>query len=245
MVFPSFTHPMRPLRRVLLSRLLWVAVAWAAFGCDNASEHLGPTAESEAVTHASPEVSSPVTQSLVTGDRLAFISWRTGSPDVYKMDPQGGSVVSLTPNATAFDMNPVWSWDNLRIAIARYRPYGSGTTYDIYVVNRDGSNGHWIRPTAFPFKLYDPAWSPDGSGIVLSVALNDGVYLATMNTSTGDVSLVGGGKRGWHPAYDATGQRIIYVGSDSKSILQINADGTGQKTLASSTQTFASPGFLA
>ena len=140
-------------------------------------------------------------------------------------------------------MSPVWSWDNLRIAMTRYRPYGSGTVYDIYVVNRDGSNGRWIRPTAFPFRLYDPAWSPNGSRIVLTVGLSDGTYLATMNTSTGDVSLIGGGKKGHHPSYDPTGQRIIYVSSDTKSILQINADGSGQKTLVSSTQTFGSPAF--
>ena len=64
-----------------------------------------------------------------------------------------------------------------------------------------------------------------------------------MNTSTGDVSLIGGGKKGHHPSYDPTGQRIIYVSSDTKSILQINADGWGQKTLVSSTQTFGSPAF--
>jgi len=242
MAFSRFTHPARRLRRVL-RRFLWVAVPLAAFGCDGASEPVGPSAEAEPLTDAATAVASPVTSSLGTGDRIAFILWQNSSPDVYKMDPQGGSLVSLTPGATAFDMSPVWSWDNLRIAMTRYRPYGSSTVYDIYVVNRGGSNGHWIRPTAFPFRLYDPAWSPNGSRIVLTVALSDGTYLATMNTSTGDVSLIGGGKKGHHPSYDPTGQRIIYVSSDTKSILQINADGTGQKTLVSSTQSFGSPAF--
>ncbi len=246
MSFPGFTHPVRHLRRALLPRLLWVAVPLASTGCDGAREPVGPTAESESSTDAASEVSSPATQNLVTGDRIAFVSFRTGSPDVYKMDPQGGSLVPLTPSATAYDMTPAWSWDNLRIAMVRQRPYGSGTTKDIYVVNRDGSNGHWVRPTAFPFQLRDPAWSPDGSRIVLSVWLNDGLYLATMNSTTGDVSLIGGpgGKRGTNPSYDPTGQRIIYVNDyDKKSILQINADGTGQKVLVSSTQTFDSPTF--
>lgn len=242
MAFPGFTHPARRLHRVLLPRLFWVALPLAALGCDGASEPAGPTPRAESLTEAVTAVAAPATPSLLTGDRIAFISWRNGSPDVYKMDPQGGSLVSLTPSVTAYDMAPVWSWDNLRIAMARYRPYGTGTTYDIYVVNRDGSNGHWIRPTAFPFRLYDPAWSPNGSRIVLTVALSDGVYLATMNTSTGDVSLIGG-KKGRHPSYDPTGQRIIYVSNDTRSILQINADGTGQKTLLSSTQTFGSPAF--
>ena len=46
-----------------------------------------------------------------------------------------------------------------------------------------------------------------------------------------------------HPRDDPTGQRIVYVGSDSKSILQINADGSGQKTLLSNSQTFGSPAY--
>ena len=57
----------------------------------------------------------------MTGDRIAFTLWQNSSPDVYKMDPQGGSLVSLTPSAPAFDMSPVWSWDNLRIAMTRFR----------------------------------------------------------------------------------------------------------------------------
>jgi len=76
MAFPGSIRPPRRLRRILLTRLLWVAVPLAALGCDDASDPVGPAPEAEAVT------------SLVTGDRLAFISWQNGSPDVYKMDPR-------------------------------------------------------------------------------------------------------------------------------------------------------------
>jgi TolB protein len=241
MEFSGFSHPARCSRRVL-TRLLRVAVPLAAFGCGG-TEPVGPAAEPELPGDAATEVAPSAIASLVTGDRLAFVSWRTGSPDVYKMDPQGGGVVSLTPDATAFDMNPVWSWDNQRIAMTRSRSYGTRVVDNVYVVNRDGSNGHWIQPTAYPFSLYDPAWSPGGTRIVLTVALSDGTYLATMNTSTGDVSLLGGSKKGHEPSYDPYGQRIVYTSSDSKSLLQINADGSGQKTLLTSTQRFGSPAY--
>ena len=241
MEFSGFTHPARCSRRVL-TRLLLVAVPLAAFGCGG-TEPVGPAAEPELAGDAATEGAPSAIASLVTGDRLAVVSWRTGGPDVYKMDPQGGSVVSLTPNATAFDMNPVWSWDNQRIAMTRRRSYGTRLVDNVYVVNRDGSNGHWIRPTAYPFSLYDPAWSPGGTRIVLTVGLSDGTYLATMNTSTGDVSLLGGSKKGHDPSYDPYGQRIVYTSSDSKSLLQINADGSGQKTLLTSTQRFGSPAY--
>ena len=221
-------------------------MALTAFGCDGAKDPVGPDAELESPA-ASPS-SVGATAALVTGDRIAFVSFRNGSsPDVYKMDSQGGSLVPLTPNTTAYDMMPSWSWDNQRIAMVRDRPYGNGTTKDIYVVNRDGSNGHWVRPTPFPFWLDHPVWSPDGSRILLTVLLNDGTYLATMNASTGDVALIAGatgGIRGIQPSYDPTGQRIVYVNNvEKKAILQINADGSGQKVLVSSAQAFSGPAY--
>jgi hypothetical protein len=74
MAFSRFTHPARRLRRVL-PRFLWVAVPLAAFGCDGASEPVGPSAGAEPLTDAATAVASPVTSSLVTGDRIAFILW--------------------------------------------------------------------------------------------------------------------------------------------------------------------------
>ena len=65
MASPRFTHPARRLRRAL-PRFLWVAVPLAAFGCDGATEPVGPSVEAESLA----------TPSLVTGDRIAFILWQ-------------------------------------------------------------------------------------------------------------------------------------------------------------------------
>jgi TolB protein len=176
-----------------------------------------------------------------------FVSYRNGNqPDIYKMDPQGNSIATLTPNSAAYDAAPAWSYDNTRIAMVRRRQYGNTTIDDIYVINADGSNGHWVRATPFPFRLTDPSWSPDGSRIVLSVLLNSGWLLATMNVSNGDVSLsnpAAGGIVGRFPSYDRTGQRIIYVGTSYKTIEQINADGSGRKVRFSSATTLGNPTF--
>jgi Periplasmic component of the Tol biopolymer transport system len=43
---------------------------------------------------------------------------------------------------------------------------------------------------------------------------------------------VGGGILGLMPQYDATGQRIVYVNTYTKSVDQVNADGSNHKVLA-------------
>jgi TolB protein len=106
---------------------------------------------------------------------------------------------------------------------------------DIWVMNADGSNGHWVRPEASPWNLWNPTWSPGGSHLLLTMSIQGYVYLATMTVADGQVTLlhpVGGGIMGLQPQYDATGQKIVYVNTYNKSVDQVNADGSNHKVLA-------------
>lgn len=63
-----------------------------------------------------------------------------------------------------------WSWDNKRVALERFRPDGQGGgTGDIWIVNSDGTNGHWARSALSPWSYMDPAFSPDGTRMVMCV----------------------------------------------------------------------------
>jgi Periplasmic component of the Tol biopolymer transport system len=116
-----------------------------------------------------------------TAQRIAFVSWRQGNAEIYKMDPQGTSVARLTNTAGADERSPAWSYDNKRIAMMRKRAdIGNVIHDDIWVMNADGSNGHWVRPEASPWNLWNPSWSPDGSHLVLTMSIQGFVYLATM-----------------------------------------------------------------
>jgi Tol biopolymer transport system component len=222
------------LRRSVLSRLLALAVPLAFGACDSAESPLSPAEDplAPSAEPASTEAVSPDNAAaLATSQRITFISYRKGSADVYKVDPQGNNLAPLTSSADE-DYAPTWSYDNKRIAMVRYRLDGNVGHSDIWIINADGSNGHWARPTPSPWDLMDPSWSPDGSRLVLSVIVGGYWYLGWMELPTGLIHLINpasGGIVGTRPSYDRTGQRIIYVGSHFNTVEQINADGSGRK----------------
>jgi Tol biopolymer transport system component len=224
----------RPLRFLLSGIVLAGSLALGA--CDGTDNQLAPSSTEDPIASAATAADDALLVS--TAQRIAFVSWRQGNAEIYKMDPQGTSVVRLTKTATADERLPAWSYDNKRIAVMRKRAdIGNVIHDDIWVMNADGSNGHWVRPEASPWNLWNPSWSPDGSHLVLTMSIQGFVYLATMTVADGQVTLihpVGGGILGLQPQYDATGQRIVYVNNYNKSVDQVNADGSNHKVLATS-----------
>ena len=215
------------------SRLLALAVLVALGACDGSDNPLAPTSEPPAP--ADESVATVEALAAVTAPRIAFASYRNGNDDIYLMDPQGYHVTRLT-TSSAFEGSPAWSWDNKRIAMVRPRKDASNVThYDIYVINADGTNGHWARSTPSPFNLADPCWSPDGSNLLFTMTVQGVQTLGWLHLATGTLGAQsngsGGAVQGHHPSYDPTGQRIVYVGSSSKSLDLINADGSGHLTL--------------
>lgn len=231
----------RPLRFLLSGIVLAGSLALGA--CDGTDNQLAPSSTEDPIAPASEPAASEATAAdaalLVSTQRIVFTSWRQGNAETYKMDPQGTSVVRLTKTAGAQERLPAWSYDNKRIAVMRKRAdIGNVIHDDIWVMNADGSNGHWVRPEASPWNLWNPSWSPDGSHLVLTMSIQGFVYLAKMTLADGQVTLihpVGGGVLGLQPQYDLTGQKIVYVNNYNKSVDQVNADGSNHKVLATST----------
>jgi Tol biopolymer transport system component len=222
-----------PLRSLLSVTALAGSLALAA--CDGADSPLAPGTD-DPIAPAGEATATADAALAGTAQRVVFTSWRQGNAETYKMDPQGTSLVRLTKTAAADERLPTWSYDNKRIAVMRKRAdIGNVIHDDIWVMNADGSSGHWVRPEASPWNLWNPSWSPDGSHLVLSMSINGFVYLATMGLADGQVTLlhpVGGGILGMQPQYDATGQRIVYVNSYTRSVDQVDADGSNHKVLA-------------
>jgi Tol biopolymer transport system component len=181
------------------------------------------------------EAVAPADAALITAQRIAFLSPRNGPLSVYKMDPAGSNVVRLTKTADPV-YQPAWSYDNKRIAVVRQRWDGNVSRNDIWVVNADGTNGHWLRNTMSPWHLQDPSWAPDGTHLLVSMYFAPYWYLGKFDVASGNITVLNSwdGIIGRAPSYDKAGTRIVYVGSSSQTVDQVNADGSGHKVLFSS-----------
>ena len=101
-----------------------------------------------------------------TGGQIAWISGRTGLPQLYTMETDGSSVTRLTD--TGYATSPSWSPNGQFIAFAWNRKYGPGAPggQDIYVM--EVATLKWIQLTNGIGLCDFPSWSPDGRHIVFA-----------------------------------------------------------------------------
>jgi len=100
------------------------------------------------------------------GRRIAFISNRSGSCEVWVANADGSKPARLTSIGGTSAGSPAWSPDGRRIAFDR-RQLGEGT-FDIFVVPAEGG-----KPIQFTTDLtvhHSPSWSHDGKWIYFSSA---------------------------------------------------------------------------
>lgn len=97
------------------------------------------------------------------GRRIAFVSDRTGSPELYVMDADGGNPVQLTSLAALALESPCWSPDGQQIVFSA-NPEGD---HDLYVVRVDDP-AQLVLLTQDQASDREPAWSPDGQTILFA-----------------------------------------------------------------------------
>jgi Tol biopolymer transport system component len=223
-------------------RLLALAVFATLASCDGGDSPLSPAGDAPAGPEGNPIVAAPETaeapvQTLASlaSPRIAFASNLTGNGDIYLMDSYGKQLTRLTTFST-YETKPAWSWDNTRIAMVRPRKDASNVTHtDIYIIKPDGTNGHWWRSTPTPYDLDDPSWSPDGSTIVVTAAVQGTWYVAYLNLPGRYVGFLRDETSkfvtGKEPSFSPTGDRIVYVGSGSTTLDVMGANGYQHQTL--------------
>jgi len=109
-----------------------------------------------------------------SGDRMAFVSKRSGTPQIYVKHLNTGRIERLTFDGK-YNTSPAWSPAGDQIAYAGSK----NGHFDIFVINARGG-----RPMQLTFNSGDnetPSWSPDGSLIVFSSNRRDrsSIYVMT------------------------------------------------------------------
>jgi TolB protein len=95
-----------------------------------------------------------------TNSQIAWVSGRTGLPQIYTMDAMAANVQRMTDGGYA--ISPSWSPNGQFLAFSWNRKYGPGAPggQDIYVM--DIASKRWIQLTHDAGSNDFPSWSPDG-----------------------------------------------------------------------------------
>jgi TolB protein len=112
-----------------------------------------------------------------TGAQIAWVSGRSGLPQIYVMDADGANVQRLTQQGYA--VSPAWSPNGQLLAFAWRRNYGPGAPggQDIYIM--DVASRQWVQLTHEGVNDF-PSWSPDGRHIVFQARRGGSEQIWTM-----------------------------------------------------------------
>ena len=101
-----------------------------------------------------------------TNAQIAWVSGRTGLPQIYTMDQDGANVERLTDGGYA--VSPSWAPNGQFLTFSWNRKYGPGAPggQDIYVMDISSKPLRWLQLTHESGSNDFPSWSPDGRHIV-------------------------------------------------------------------------------
>lgn len=167
------------------------------------------------------------------GSRIAFVSWRDGSSEIYTMRADGSELVRQT-NSPDTDTNPLWSPDGRTLLFTR-RANGQDDLWKLTV-----DVGRETLLTSGDYDQRDAEWSPDGEW-VLCVRKPPGgapqIWKIAAAVSGPQLKLTnvagGAGDARWSP----DGRWIVYAAArdGAPDIWKMRPDGTGKVQLTHDT----------
>jgi Tol biopolymer transport system component len=145
------------------------------------------------------------------GIQLAFVSDRTGSPNIYILnveqalqDPRQAEILQLTDNAFE-NQKPAWSPDGTRLVFESNRD----GNWEIYIVEVD--SGEQTRVTDNSKGDNNPAWSPDGKLIGFSSFRDGNWEVYTMQVDGSDPRrLTYNENNDYEPVWSPDGSQIAF-----------------------------------
>ena len=140
------------------------------------------------------------------GNRVAFVSARSGNDEIYVADARAGEVQRLTHNVRTRDRSPAWSPGGDLIVWQSGPPDAA----DLFVMRADGSGKRRLVGGAGDDS--DPAWSPDGKRVAFSSNRSGRRQLWAVPADGGEpVRLTQGPGRARSPAWAPGGRRLAFV----------------------------------
>lgn len=169
----------------------------------------------------------------VASTKIAFVSNRTGSKEIWIMDYDGAGQRPLT-SLRSIALTPRWSPDASRIAFTCYRR-GPDNVTSAQICMHSMETGKAVAFVTYRGTNSAPAWSPDGSQLMFMSSMHGDPELFVVNASGTNpkrITYSAGGDTSpaWNPR---TGQQVAFV-SDRGGIPQVymmNADGTNVEKL--------------
>jgi Tol biopolymer transport system component len=139
------------------------------------------------------------------GSRIAFVSNRSGYPELWACASDASNPIRLTSMRGPAVIAPQWSPDGRRIAY--FATTGRAGTYQAYVI--DASGGQWSRLTRSDGDLEAlPSWSRDGRTIYITSNRSGSLQIWKVPLAAGDpVQLTSGGGA---EAAESPDGRVIY-----------------------------------
>ncbi len=140
------------------------------------------------------------------GSRIAFVSDRDGSPDIWVMDSDGSNLMNLTRHE-AKDHSPAWSPDGEWIAFASVR---DSLYWELYIMRSDGSDVQRLTWWEDASDL-SPSWSPDGTRLAFASKRDGDWEIYTMDRDGGNLQrLTNHPSDDTNPAWSPDGSRIAF-----------------------------------
>jgi Tol biopolymer transport system component/exopolysaccharide biosynthesis protein len=177
-------------------------------------------------------VASPAPASAANG-RIAFTGGRGGDnvglSEIWSVLPGGGAAENLTKSADAVDVDPAWDPTGAKIAFSRQEK--NSETFDLFVMNSDGTSKSKIKITGAANNR-QPDWSPTGAQIAFVRALraNDTSNIFVVNPDgTGLGQLTDTAAPGYDaaPVWSPTGTQIAFVSDRAGSPQLFLMDSAG------------------
>lgn len=163
--------------------------------------------------------------------KIVFTSDRTGSWQIYTMNPDGSDVFQVTnlPPTDDDEIFATLSPDGKQIAFN----YQGGDGLDIYIVNTDGTG---LRQITTDHVSLLPNWRPDGKRIAFTQASEFGTGVIAVMTPDGKVvnHLTSSDWDSGGPIYTHDGKHIVFgseMGGYVSAVWIMNSDGSHQQRL--------------